>query len=239
MHTKITHSLYLIFDYIISNSFNYLLLVNVRRSLLASFILIIDSLTVRFQKFQLQMLLIYNITQANHIINGVYYFQDPPWVFIIISSYYQQLRLAPLPWDQLLIQYSWTTIQLSPSSPSSLLSFWETPISAVPIKDSVAVSEDLEEDSGKFLLLSDLWWFCGEFWLYVGIVFRSFGPSAPPPTIDPATLTCGQPPNFCPKSRYRSFDGSCNNLNNPGLGIPQTPYGRLLPPKYGDGKFLK
>lgn len=33
------------------------------------------------------------------------------------------------------------------------------------------------------------------------------------------------------------MDGSCNNLNNPGLGIPQTPYARLLPAKYGDGNY--
>ncbi|ENN75712.1 hypothetical protein D910_05095 [Dendroctonus ponderosae] len=57
----------------------------------------------------------------------------------------------------------------------------------------------------------------------------------PQPTQDPASLGCGQAPGFCPKSRYRSYDGSCNNLNNPGLGIPQTRYNRLLPAKYGDG----
>lgn len=64
-----------------------------------------------------------------------------------------------------------------------------------------------------------------------------FRPFAPPPTVDPATLTCGVPPSFCTKSSYRTLDGSCNNLQNPGWGIPQTPYGRLLPAKYGDGKF--
>lgn len=40
----------------------------------------------------------------------------------------------------------------------------------------------------------------------------------------------------CTKSKYRSIDGSCNNLNNPNLGVANTPYGRLLPPKYSDGK---
>ncbi|CAG9772547.1 unnamed protein product [Ceutorhynchus assimilis] len=60
-------------------------------------------------------------------------------------------------------------------------------------------------------------------------------PQLPQPTQDPATLGCGQPPSFCQKSRYRSYDGSCNNLRNPGLGIPQTRYNRLLPAKYGDG----
>ncbi|XP_069703374.1 peroxidase isoform X2 [Periplaneta americana] len=39
----------------------------------------------------------------------------------------------------------------------------------------------------------------------------------------------------CQKSKYRTFDGSCNNLNNPTLGVANTRYGRLLPPKYSDG----
>ncbi|XP_058066699.1 peroxidase-like [Anopheles bellator] len=34
---------------------------------------------------------------------------------------------------------------------------------------------------------------------------------------------------------YRTFDGSCNNLQNPSWGAANTPYGRLLPPEYGDG----
>ncbi|XP_050665230.1 peroxidase isoform X2 [Leptidea sinapis] len=63
--------------------------------------------------------------------------------------------------------------------------------------------------------------------------------SNPPPPVgsaqDPATRTCGIAPSFCTKSRYRSLDGTCNHLENPGLGIPQTPYKRLVPFKYGDG----
>lgn len=55
------------------------------------------------------------------------------------------------------------------------------------------------------------------------------------PTVDPATLGCGTPPATCPKTRYRSYDGSCNNLQNPIWGTPNTRYVRLLPPKYGDG----
>jgi len=53
--------------------------------------------------------------------------------------------------------------------------------------------------------------------------------------VDPATLTCGRPPSCCPQTKYRSIDGSCNNLRNPIWGTPQTRYARLLPPKYGDG----
>ncbi|CAH1099661.1 unnamed protein product [Psylliodes chrysocephalus] len=60
-------------------------------------------------------------------------------------------------------------------------------------------------------------------------------PLAPQPTQDPATLGCGTPPASCPNSRYRSYDGSCNNLRNPILGTPNTPYTRLLPQNYGDG----
>ncbi|CAH0553301.1 unnamed protein product [Brassicogethes aeneus] len=60
----------------------------------------------------------------------------------------------------------------------------------------------------------------------------------PPPqttTQDPTTIGCGTPPAGCPKTRYRSFDGTCNNLRNPVLGTPNTPYTRLLPANYGDG----
>ncbi|KAK9874568.1 hypothetical protein WA026_005401 [Henosepilachna vigintioctopunctata] len=65
--------------------------------------------------------------------------------------------------------------------------------------------------------------------------FPQVKPPPPPPTQDPATLGCGMAPRSCPKSKYRSYDGSCNNLQNPVLGTPQTRYARLLPPKYGDG----
>ncbi|XP_072950075.1 peroxidase-like isoform X2 [Epargyreus clarus] len=65
------------------------------------------------------------------------------------------------------------------------------------------------------------------------------GFSNPPPPVgsgqDPATQTCGLAPPFCARSRYRSIDGSCNNLVKPTLGNPQTPYGRLVPYNYGDG----
>ncbi|KAJ8940330.1 hypothetical protein NQ318_014406 [Aromia moschata] len=60
-------------------------------------------------------------------------------------------------------------------------------------------------------------------------------PSILPSQADVAALGCGTPPDVCPRSRYRSYDGSCNNLNNPVLGMPNTPYTRLLPPNYGDG----
>ncbi|CAG9857596.1 unnamed protein product [Phyllotreta striolata] len=66
--------------------------------------------------------------------------------------------------------------------------------------------------------------------------FGNLPPQQPPQQPqDPATLGCGTPPAACPKTRYRSYDGSCNNLRNPVLGTPNTPYTRLLPQNYGDG----
>ncbi|XP_061385421.1 peroxidase isoform X2 [Danaus plexippus] len=68
---------------------------------------------------------------------------------------------------------------------------------------------------------------------------NGLGFSNPPPPVgaaqDPATRTCGLAPPFCVKSRYRSIDGSCNNLQRPTWGVPQTPYGRLVHYKYADG----
>ncbi|XP_014475655.1 PREDICTED: peroxidase-like [Dinoponera quadriceps] len=39
----------------------------------------------------------------------------------------------------------------------------------------------------------------------------------------------------CQYSRYRSYDGSCNNLGNPTWGLANTRYGRLVRPRYSDG----
>nr|XP_040237277.2 peroxidase-like isoform X1 [Anopheles coluzzii] len=39
-------------------------------------------------------------------------------------------------------------------------------------------------------------------------------------------------------SPYRTFDGTCNNLQNPSWGSANTPYGRLLPAEYGDGVYV-
>ncbi|XP_050506213.1 peroxidase-like [Diabrotica virgifera virgifera] len=68
---------------------------------------------------------------------------------------------------------------------------------------------------------------------YFGNFVRPTFPAQPTP--DPSTLGCGTPPASCPNTRYRSYDGSCNNLRNPILGTPNTPYTRLLPQNYGDG----
>ncbi|XP_055905200.1 peroxidase-like [Eupeodes corollae] len=46
---------------------------------------------------------------------------------------------------------------------------------------------------------------------------------------------CDIGPTKCEDSKYRSLDGSCNNLDNPQFGLSNYKYGRLLPPKYSDG----
>ncbi|CAK1579400.1 unnamed protein product [Parnassius mnemosyne] len=66
---------------------------------------------------------------------------------------------------------------------------------------------------------------------------NGFGNPPPPQNSGPnqAGQTCGVAPPFCTKSRYRTIDGTCNNLQKPIWGVPQTPYGRLTKYNYGDG----
>ncbi|XP_053668265.1 peroxidase-like [Anopheles marshallii] len=40
----------------------------------------------------------------------------------------------------------------------------------------------------------------------------------------------------CANSPYRTFDGTCNNLVTPSWGAANTPFVRIVNPKYGDGK---
>ncbi|CAG4970324.1 unnamed protein product [Parnassius apollo] len=65
----------------------------------------------------------------------------------------------------------------------------------------------------------------------------SFSNPPPPQNSGPnlKEQTCGLAPSFCTTSRYRTIDGTCNNLRKPTWGIPQTPYGRLVKYNYGDG----
>ncbi|XP_013100085.2 peroxidase [Stomoxys calcitrans] len=64
-------------------------------------------------------------------------------------------------------------------------------------------------------------------------IFRSFEGTA--------KMECAVPPMTCGNDSsliyYRSFDGSCNNLAHPGYGMANSRYGRLLKPRYGDGKY--
>ncbi|XP_013149587.1 PREDICTED: peroxidase [Papilio polytes] len=47
---------------------------------------------------------------------------------------------------------------------------------------------------------------------------------------------CRPPTAPCVMSKYRTLDGTCNNLNNPiTWGVSNTPFRRVLPPDYGDG----
>ncbi|XP_075231368.1 peroxidase-like [Lycorma delicatula] len=55
----------------------------------------------------------------------------------------------------------------------------------------------------------------------------------PPPT--PPQVCPEVPLGPCINSKYRTIDGSCNNLKNPRWGTPNTRYARLLAPKYSDG----
>lgn len=39
--------------------------------------------------------------------------------------------------------------------------------------------------------------------------------------------------------KYRTFNGSCNNIKNPhSFGVAYTPFRRMLPPDYTDGKYF-
>ncbi|XP_069697432.1 uncharacterized protein [Periplaneta americana] len=49
------------------------------------------------------------------------------------------------------------------------------------------------------------------------------------------TAPCVPPVRSCPPSKYRSLDGSCNNVRHPDWGASGTPFRRLFPPDYSDG----
>lgn len=49
------------------------------------------------------------------------------------------------------------------------------------------------------------------------------------------SLMCPAATPICQKSRYRTLDGTCNNMQNPLWGSANMRYSRLLTPRYGDG----
>ncbi|SPP83193.1 peroxidase [Drosophila guanche] len=65
----------------------------------------------------------------------------------------------------------------------------------------------------------------------IGSPITPYGYSFP----TPGRVACAQSPAVCEKTAYRTLDGSCNHLEQPGLGVANTRYGRLLTPKYADG----
>ena len=46
---------------------------------------------------------------------------------------------------------------------------------------------------------------------------------------------CPPQPACDTKNKFRTADGSCNNLKNPKYGMSATPLKRLMPSKYDDG----
>lgn len=54
------------------------------------------------------------------------------------------------------------------------------------------------------------------------------------PSKVPSQMCPAMPPP-CVKSRYRTLDGTCNNMEHPMWGSANNRYGRLLTPRYGDG----
>lgn len=51
--------------------------------------------------------------------------------------------------------------------------------------------------------------------------------------------TCGlEVPECDPDYKYRSYDGSCNNLEHPTWGMYHSAFVRLFEPRYSDGKEL-
>lgn len=71
---------------------------------------------------------------------------------------------------------------------------------------------------------------------YYGSVFGKSSTdiySHSPPPVPSQMCPLNEP--SCIKSRFRTLDGTCNNLKNPLWGSANMRYGRLLTPRYGDG----
>lgn len=69
---------------------------------------------------------------------------------------------------------------------------------------------------------------------YYGSFFGSPSGFKQGPAPVPSQM-CPAMPAPCAKSRYRTLDGTCNNVQNPMWGSANNRYARLLTPRYGDG----
>lgn len=69
--------------------------------------------------------------------------------------------------------------------------------------------------------------------LIVVVYICSFGA----PDTPPIGAGCSSPAQPCTDSKYRTLDGTCNNLRYPSWGAANTKYGRLVAPKYADGTY--
>lgn len=56
------------------------------------------------------------------------------------------------------------------------------------------------------------------------------------PETAPVGAGCAPLTTPCINGKYRTIDGTCNNLKYPTWGAANTKYGRLVRPKYADGK---
>jgi peroxidase len=61
------------------------------------------------------------------------------------------------------------------------------------------------------------------------------GDRRPRPTNEPLSLPITNPQNCDPNSKYYTFDGNCNNLRTPNLGVAGTSFKRYLKAEYTDG----
>lgn len=60
----------------------------------------------------------------------------------------------------------------------------------------------------------------------------------PPTTLQRCGLSEPGPTGCDTNSPFRTFNGVCNNLRRPNLGRSLTPFARLLPANYENGKFF-
>ncbi|XP_037296938.1 peroxidase [Manduca sexta] len=89
----------------------------------------------------------------------------------------------------------------------------------------------------KVIILISLFTLCGGFNIFKSFWSGIFGGENRNKRQSEITCNgfCGIIPKSCPKnSRYRTIDGSCNNIQNPSWGTPNTSYVRLQPSNYGD-----